>query len=431
MLISKISLSNFKNFEHIDVTLGDMNVIVGANASGKSNFIQALKFIQNIKDFGIDNAISLGGGINYLRNFQVKKNKNTSISISFSPPTGGTIIDRVGSEFLLLEYNNITYTIEIAAINGKKYEVVKEEIVYDTKIMQFDSKKSIINNTLLDNFRFIVSSKKGKVTYTNPIKGHILSWILSNGITKKIDSDDITPFPVSKSFFDNFNGNNQDKKTLIEQFSFLFPMDIVNFSVYDFDLKKAKESTPITGKVELEENGENLAIVIKNILENKEKTRQFSNLLTDILPFIKGLNVETFYDKSLLFKVKEIYNANTHLPSSLLSDGTISVTAIVTALFFEDKKLMVFEEPEQGIHPALIAKLMQYFYDASKYKQVIITTHSPEILKHTQLNDLLLISRNNNGFAHISKPIEQEMVTAFLENELGIDQLFIQNLLDA
>ncbi len=36
MLISKISLSNFKNFEQIDVSLGDMNVIVGANASGKS-----------------------------------------------------------------------------------------------------------------------------------------------------------------------------------------------------------------------------------------------------------------------------------------------------------------------------------------------------------------------------------------------------------
>ena len=60
---------------------------------------------------------------------------------------------------------------------------------------------------------------------------------------------------------------------------------------------------------------------------------------------------------------------------------------------------------------------MQYFYDASKHKQIIITTHSPEILKHTQLNDLLLVSRDNQGFAHITKPIEQEMVNAFLEVE--------------
>ena len=428
MLISKISLSNFKNFEHLEVSLRDMNVVVGANASGKSNFIQALKFIQNIKDFGIDNAISLGGGINYLRNFQLKKNKTTSISINFSP-NGGRIIDKVGSQLLLLEYSNITYTIEIAAVNGKKYEVTKEEIIYNTEIKQFDPEAEIVGDALA-GYKFILFSKKGKLIYTNPIKSDTIQ-LNVRGVTKKIDSSKITPFPVSDSFFDNINENNQDKKTLIEQFPFLFPMDITDFSVYDFDLKKAKESTPITGKIELEENGENLAIVIKNILEDAEKTRQFSNLLTDILPFIKGLNVETFYDKSLLFKVKEIYNANTHLPSSLLSDGTISVTAIVTALFFEARKMMVFEEPEQGIHPALIAKLMQYFYDASRHKQIIITTHSPEILKHTQLNDLLLVSRNDQGFAHITKPIEQEMVNAFLENELGIDQLFTQNLLDA
>ncbi len=428
MLISKISLSNFKSFEHIEVSLGDMNVIVGANASGKSNFIQALKFVQNMRDFGIDNAISLVGGINYLRNFQLKKAKNTSISINFTPDSF-KVIDSFGSDVLLLEYSNIRYTIEIAAVNGKKYEVVKEEIIYDTKIKGLEAGTKTLNEGFGD-FKFVLSSKKGKVTYTNPIKNEAIS-LNFKGIDRKIARDKITPFPVYNSFFDNLNGHNQDKKTLIEQFSFLFPTAITDFSVYDFDLKKAKESTPITGKIELQENGENLAIVIKNILEDAEKTRQFSNLLTDILPFINSLNVETFYDKSLLFKVKEIYNGNTHLPSSLLSDGTISVTAIVTALFFGDKKLMVFEEPEHGIHPALIAKLMQYFYDASKHKQIIITTHSPEILKHTQLNDLLLVSRDNQGFANICKPIEQEMVTAFLENELGIDQLFTQNLLDA
>jgi predicted ATPase len=74
---------------------------------------------------------------------------------------------------------------------------------------------------------------------------------------------------------------------------------------------------------------------------------------------------------------------------------------------------------------------MQNFYDASEKKQVIITTHSPEILKHIKnLDDLLFVSRNEKGFGQITKPIEQEMVKAFLENELGIDQLFTQNLLD-
>ena len=163
MLISKISLSNFKNFEQIEASLGDINVIVGANASGKSNFIQALKFIQNIRDFGIDNAISLVGGINYLRNFQLKKNKVTSISIHFSP-NGGRVIDKIGSQLLLLEYSNISYTIEITAVNGKKYEVAKEEIIYNTQIKQLEPETKAFSATLGD-FKFVLSSKKGKVTY--------------------------------------------------------------------------------------------------------------------------------------------------------------------------------------------------------------------------------------------------------------------------
>ncbi|MBK8442669.1 MAG: hypothetical protein IPL35_04260 [Sphingobacteriales bacterium] len=74
---------------------------------------------------------------------------------------------------------------------------------------------------------------------------------------------------------------------------------------------------------------------------------------------------------------------------------------------------------------------MQYFYEASQKKQIFITTHSPEVLKHLQhISDLVLVSRNKKGFAELVKPADKEMVKAFLDNDLGIDELFIQNLLD-
>jgi predicted ATPase len=114
----------------------------------------------------------------------------------------------------------------------------------------------------------------------------------------------------------------------------------------------------------------------------------------------------------------------------LLSDGTVSVTAILIALFFENNRLAIIEEPEYGIHPSLVSKLVDTFYEAAKNKQIIITTHSSEILKHIKLEDLRLISRDENGFSTISKPAEKEMVNQFLKNELGINDLFVQNLLD-
>ncbi|WP_243345453.1 AAA family ATPase [Parabacteroides sp. FAFU027] len=427
MLINKIHLSNFKNFEDVEVDLSDMNVIVGANASGKTNFIEALQFIKDIKDFGIENAFSLHGGIEYLQNIQLKEKRSTVIEIHFQTDEGISI-ESSYKNTLYLNINNIIYSLEIILSDSGSYEIQQESFRYKTELLDLISETPVLDEY---EFEFELLSKQGKITFESSLDKDIT--ITSKEKTIIIKKEKISPIRVPIEFLtDNPNPYEKNKKrTLLEEYSFLIESDLFNFSIYDFDLKKAKNSAPIIGKTDLANNGENLTFIIKNILSNQEKYRQLANLLRDILPFIKGLNVERFYDKSLLLKVQETYNSNSEIPSSLLSDGTISITAIVIALFFENKNLAIFEEPEHGIHPALIAKLIQLFYQASKKKQVIITTHNPEILKHTRLEDLILILRKEDGFANISKPAEKEMVKAFLENELGIDQLFIQNLLDA
>lgn len=75
-----------------------------------------------------------------------------------------------------------------------------------------------------------------------------------------------------------------------------------NILIYDFDFKKFKEAVLIIGKVELEENGSNFVIVLKNILENEEKRWKFFNLVNDILFFVNNFFVEKLFDKFLFFK---------------------------------------------------------------------------------------------------------------------------------
>ncbi len=436
MLIKKIVLKNFKNFESLELDFKNINIIVGANASGKSNFIQAIRFLRDIQKYGIENAISLQGGLEYLQNIQLKAQENTIISIDFQPQ-GATIAGKTQFNTLVLsEYQKINYTIEISSKKSNKYEIINEALSITTELKELDetvlkqknaNKDEIFKNTFyLSEQTFVLKNNKGKFKLLPQSKENILKLILKNNSEYLLDLNEIRLFPLP---FSLLKGNTQTQKTILEQFP-LPLFDLSDIAIYDFDLKNSKKPASITAKAELDENGENLAIIIKNILESKEHTRKFSNLLTDILPFIKELDIEKSYDKSLQFKVKEKYNPNTFIPSSLLSDGTVSIAAIITALFFENKKLAIFEEPEQGVHPSLIAKLMQLFYDASNQKQIIITTHNPEIIKHTKIEDLLLISRNDNGFASIIKPFEKEMVKSFLENELGIDQLYVQNLLE-
>jgi predicted ATPase len=118
------------------------------------------------------------------------------------------------------------------------------------------------------------------------------------------------------------------------------------------------------------------------------------------------------------------------LPASLISDGTINITALIIALFFEKKPLTIIEEPERNIHPYLISKVVEMMKDASNNIQILVSTHNPEIVKLADLENLLLISRDKEGFSVISRPSEKENVKTFLKNEIGIEELYIQNLLE-
>jgi predicted ATPase len=183
----------------------------------------------------------------------------------------------------------------------------------------------------------------------------------------------------------------------------------------------------MAGKAVLQENGENLALILKQIRADREKSRKFHNLLHYMLPFALQIGTRPYLGSSILLKLRETYY-NDALLAHLLSDGTVDVIALITALFFENKDVVVIEEPERDIHPHLISGLMELMKDAARYKQIIVTTHSPEVVKHAGLDNLLLVSRDRNGFSIISRPSEKEEVKIFLKNELGLDEIFTQNL---
>jgi predicted ATPase len=52
MFIKKITLKNFKSFKELSINLNNFNVLIGANNSGKSNFIQVFRFIKDLVKYG-------------------------------------------------------------------------------------------------------------------------------------------------------------------------------------------------------------------------------------------------------------------------------------------------------------------------------------------------------------------------------------------
>lgn len=413
MGIKRIRVTNFKSFGELDVELGKFNVLIGANASGKSNFVQIFQFLKDITSHGLDNAISMQGGVGYLRNMNIGSSENLSLKIisDLELRFSGRPMKK---DFVGIKTYEITYEFALKfRKRGLGFEIANDNLTQKCKFVRLESrKKKVEEKEELGEGKIIISSANGEIKIG-----------LDKPEDVSIKEDDI---------FSPFLREKIPSDTLILQLPFfMLPLEGIfnNISVYDFDPKLPKKATPITGKAELEEDGSNLSIILKNITENKEKRRRLFNLVKDLLPFIGNLNVEKFADKSLLFNLQEIYFKNQFLPASLISDGTINITALIIALYFEKKPLTIIEEPERNIHPYLISKVVDMMKDASQKKQIITTTHNPELVKHAGLNNILHLSRDEKGFSKVSRPADKEEVKTFLQNEIGIEELYVQDLL--
>lgn len=414
MAINKIRISNFKSFKDLELELGNFNVLIGANASGKSNFIQIFKFLRDIASHGLNNAISMQGSIEYLRNINIGSSENFSMEVISDQKAGFGL--RANGKDIGIKIYEIVYKFTMKfKKKGIGFEIYEDKLTQKCDFVRLEKQKRKIEEK--------EEIGHGEITFSN-VNGKVKVGLnLPDGVP--IKEKDILP-----PFFRE--GRLPPEILLLQTLLFIPPLEsiFINISIYDFDPKLPKKAVPITGKSDLEEDGGNLSIVLKNIIEDKDKERKFSNLVKDLLPFVEKLDVEKFADKSLLFKLQENYFQNQYLPASLISDGTINITALIIALYFEKKPLTIIEEPERNIHPYLISKVVNMMKDASQNKQIIVTTHNPEVVRCASLENLLLVSRDKEGFSIISKPGEKEMVRTFLQNEMGIEELYVQNLME-
>jgi predicted ATPase len=415
MGIKNIKISNFKSFNEIDVTLGDLNIIVGANASGKSNFIQIFKFLKDIVTDGLEDAISLQSGIEYLRNVKLGSKKDFSIEFSHDDSYYRGIKMDAQSNLILLK--NILSQLKFGLSfteGGDGFNIINQKFnqIFSLELLRTIPGQIELTTKNDGNGEFGFSFSEGKILQSHyNFKSH----------SKVITDDDILP----KFMFERTDSTN----SLILNIPYLPPFTLFNgVAIYDFDPKLSQRAVQIAGKSQLEEDGNNLAIVLKNILGEKEKERLFLNILEDILPFIRQTKVENIIDKSLSINVKEIYS-EASLPASLLSDGTINLISLIVALYFEEKSIVIIEEPDRYIHPSLIPKVLEIIKDASKKKQIIITTHNPEMVRYADLENLFLVYRNKEGFSEIIKPADKPIVNKFIQNNVSKEELFVQNLL--
>src|SRR4030042_7131333 len=109
MSIKTIEISNFKSYDELKVNFGHFNILIGPNASGKSNFIQFFRFIMDITSQGLENAISMQGGIDYLRNVNLNPSTPFSFKIHCETNQVYQTLEYIDKQRVYAKINEIIY----------------------------------------------------------------------------------------------------------------------------------------------------------------------------------------------------------------------------------------------------------------------------------------------------------------------------------
>lgn len=412
MQISQIEVKNFKSFNDLKINLNNFNVLVGAASSGKSNFIEIFKFIKDISENFEDGIYKHGGS--FLQNFNINTTKPSYLKVVFK---ANDIMDKYNSilidESTTINYETIEYEISF------NYSEDNINLIFENIKCSYDIYNNIDSNSpeILSYNSLLLKNKNGEITAE---------------FEKEEDYVDLDFF-VPKSLLKIVNNFlEEDNSLIINSAISSLPMPWIknfkNIEYYNFDSKFCKTLTKINGNTKLTEYGENLHLVLDNILKDGEKKRTFLNLLSILLPDVKDVYVSEIKKDTKIFNLIENYS-QTPVFAPFVSDGTANILALICALYFSKSNILLFEEPEHNIHPSLFIQLVGMMREvANMNKQIIISTHSPEILSYCDLEDIHLISRDENGFSKITKPIDNKDVVEFIE-ELGIGQVFIDGYL--
>jgi|GEM_PF-111909 len=449
--IEKLQVRNFKSFKDIIINFTDFNVIIGANSSGKSNLTQVIRFLRDVEDFGIEDAISLQGGIEYISNYGIKYRQPTTFSIDvsynvkenennqlriLSIKEGIDFVSSLDSFSYELELKfdpqmeKIAKTVEkitIICSNQETYPGVHPKtggmILYDKNERRYGSESLITRVTITGTHRTKKPDFKAQVSrMKQDSDGELIVEDYASEVLWSMANDAAN---IQKRF--------EKGASLLEAFSKAIPDPkgiFKGISIFDFDPKVLKKGCNYSAKTSLEEDGRNLPIVLKKINSNSKNRQKLKRILEQFFPQVKEVQFESFKDKSTVFKIKETFDRRRggYLHSPFISDGTANIIALMIATEFGGSHPVIIEEPERNMHPKLMNKLMEMMKSVARSRQIITTTHNPEFIKWIELDSLLLIHRDPDGFSNVVKPAEIDQVRVFVENNIGIESIFVNDI---
>ena len=349
--ITRVVLKNYKSIAACDVRLGPLTFLVGRNGAGKSNFLDALRFVADALNSELGHAIRDRGGIKDVRRRSRGHPNHFSIRLEFVLPKGLT--------------GHYAFRI------GTRRRDDRTRNKYGEYRVQTEECKLQSNELFTPEVYFRVD--EGTVTDTSVE-------VAPAAATDRLYLVNASGLPEFRPIYDAFSRMG---------FYNLNP-DIIR------DLQAPDPRDVLT------RDGGNLTSVFAQLPPTvRENIEEY---LAAVVPGVHKVRIKEFGPKETLeFRQDVAGDKHTwRFDANNMSDGTLRALGILVALFQGDhdtQKRVPFvgiEEPEIALHPAAAGVLLDALRDAAEKTQVIVTSHSPDLLddKHLNVNSILAVEAN-------------------------------------
>lgn len=338
MKIRNIHIQHYKSLSDVKFPFSNVNVLVGQNATGKSNIIDVLRFLKDAYVYDLDHAITDRGGMEILRQYSPTRPYTLSIRIDFTydlPDIGPNL---PGIYSLKLSSARGTYAVEHEYAEWSFWDVK----VQSTKVERYLSK--YIYERGPDGFASLNDKK------------------IETSLSK--DQLGIKTIRVARYVFDDvFAGM---------RFASIFPNTLRDLVRPDQDRR-------------LKEDCSNWASVIKAMRQRKQDIalQRVMSYMSKVIPGLQNVTVKTagsYLVPQFLVQNKPESKAH-HYDPAQLSDGTLRLFGMLLTMYqVPQPSFIAMEEPEQMLHPGVLHLLVDAIRETSTRCQVLITTHSPYLL---------------------------------------------------
>lgn len=380
-MLESIWIENFKSYKTGQtLPLAPITLMIGANASGKSNAIEAFRFLSwfagGEKLSTIQNRINDSEKIfrGEIRDLFCKDENQVNLGVKFSS-TLFTIFE--AWNFSIEFYNSEDIKVkaeDISLREGGKFCYIEKEVKDTTlteNLVTLKNKLIPQNRLVIPNFiknNILIKEIDQNVDSDGSII-HILGNLVEEQLDKYLESNQV-----------NFGAIMLNTDLLIIRS--IFP---IYFYFYDFVPLKMRQESLISSK--LQQNGQNLSGVLYKLWIDEK-----IDFKSDILQFIRSLPEQDFKtlkfhkdrrDRVELALVENFGGQEQEWGTELLSDGTLRVLGIAAAILSApDESTLVIEEIDNGIHPSRAKYLLEtMFYFAEKKKlKLLLSTHNPALM---------------------------------------------------